>query len=262
VTQRKIANESWYDHPRYYDIAFCGETVQEADFIEAACQKYCPFPVKNLLEPACGTGRLVTEMAARGYQLTGFDLSLPSLQFLRQRLKRRKLQANILAADMTDFSLAKPVDAAFCTFNTFRHLTTEEAARSHLECVANHLRPGGIYILGFHLFPPDADDECVERWTESSGRTKVTVTLRVLNTDHRRRLETLRVCILAREGDREIRFRDEFPFRRYTVSQFRKLLASVPAFQLRDVYDFWYEIDHPLKLDNSMADTVFILQKV
>jgi SAM-dependent methyltransferase len=48
--------------------------------------KYCPFDVRRLLEPACGTGRLITELAARGYQMIGFDLSQPALSYLGRRL--------------------------------------------------------------------------------------------------------------------------------------------------------------------------------
>ena len=54
--------ENWYDYPRYYDIAFHSDTKLEADFIEAAGRKYCPFAVRRLLEPACGTGRLVRNL--------------------------------------------------------------------------------------------------------------------------------------------------------------------------------------------------------
>jgi hypothetical protein len=49
--------------------------------------------------------------------------------------------------------------------------------------------------------------------------------------------------------------------RLYTAAQFRKLLRTVPQFQLRDVYDFWYEIDRPLRLSNQLSDAVFILQR-
>ncbi len=252
---------SWYDYPQYYDLAFRDETGPEADFIEAACRKYCPFRVRTLLEPACGTGRLTVELAARGYRLTGLDLSEPSLDYLRRRLARRGLRANIFAADMADFRLPKPVDAAFSTFDSFRHLLTEESARQHLTCMAQALRPGGIYILGFHLLPPDASEECTERWTRRQGRTQVTVTLRVLATDRRRRLETLRISLRARSGKKEVRLRDEFQFRMYTAAQFRRTLASVPEWELCDVYDFWYEIDEPLVLNNEISDTVFILRK-
>jgi SAM-dependent methyltransferase len=251
----------WYDHPRYYDIAFRSETRPEADFIEAACRKYCSFPAKRLLEPACGSGRLTAELAARGYRMTAFDLSRPSLDYLKSRLTRRGHRATTFLADMTDFHLPSPVDAAYCTFDSFRHLLTEEAAQRHLECVAESLRPGGIYILGFHLLPLDASEECTERWTEQSGQTQVTVTLRVLATDRRRRIEDLRVSLLVRNGGKEIRLRHDFPFRMYTAAQFRRLLKRAPSLELCDVYDFWYDIDDPLVLDDELSDTVFILRK-
>lgn len=251
---------NWYDHPRWYDIAFQSETPPEADFIEAACRKYCAFPVRRLFEPACGTGRLVAELTARGYQVTGLDCNGPSLEFLRRRLTRRRHTAQLIQGDMADFQLHRPVDAAYNTFDGFRHLLSDDAARRHLQCVAANLRPGGIYLLGFHLLPPDADEECTERWTETRGRTRVTVTLRVLATDRRRRQETIRISLLARTGAKEARLRDEFPLRMYTAAQFRRLLAAADCFEICDVYDFWYEIDHPLKLDNQMSDTLFVLR--
>jgi hypothetical protein len=138
---------------------------------------------------------------------------------------------------------------------------TEQAARRHLECVSQSLRSGGIYVLGFHLLPMDASEEDTERWTERQGRTQVTVTLRVLSTDRRRRIERLRVCLLARVGAKEVRLRDEFSFRMYTAAQFRRLLASVPSLELCGVYDFWYEIDHPMEFNDDRTDTVFVLRK-
>jgi SAM-dependent methyltransferase len=266
----RIVNANWYDYPAYFDLAFRSETTLEADFIEAACRKYCSFAARRFLEPACGTGRLIVELAARGYQMAGFDLSESALRYCRRRLKQKKLQAEVFAADMADFRLpprspaaeeTQTVDAAYNTFNSFRHLLTEQSARSHLECMARSVRRHGLYILGFHLLPPDASDECIERWTERQGRTKVTVTLRVLATDRRKRLETLRVSLLVRDKEATLRLRDEFQFRMYTAAQFRRLLARVPAWELCDVYDFWYEIDHPLTLNNELSDTVFILRK-
>ena len=251
----------WYDHPEFYDISLRDDTPKEAAFIEAACRKYCEFPVRRLLEPACGSGRLVVELAARGYHLTGLDLNEKALRFLEKQLRRRRLAAEVLRADMSDFTLSQPAEAAFCLLNSFRHLLTEAAAKNHLEAVARNLRPGGIYILGLHLVPPDADDSSIERWRTSQGKTRVSTDLRVTETDRRRRLETLQVSLRVRRGDKLWRFRGKFQLRLYTAPQFRKLLAAVPALQLCDVYDFWYEIDEPLKLDNQMSDTVFILKR-
>lgn len=266
------ARMGWYDYPQYYDIAFQSETLPEADFIEAACRKYAAGPVRTLLEPACGTGRLVVELTRRGYQVFGLDASLAALGYLRRRLRRRKLSSLVFAADMSRFGLTRPVDAAYCTFDSFRHLLSEEAARRHLAAAAEAVRPGGVYILGLHLLPPDASEECIERWTERRGRLQVTVTLRVLRCDRRRRLEWIRISTLVRNHPpqqspftnppgRAIRFRDEFPLRIYTARQFRRLLAKVPQWELADVYDFWYEIDHPMQLSDQTADCVFILRR-
>lgn len=257
----KIIDGNWYDYPEYCDLAFRSETKREADFIESACRKYCPFPVRRLLEPGCGGGRLVLELAKRGYRMTGFDTSEPALAYLRKRLKRHRLRANVLRAELADFQLPRPVDAAFCTFNTFRHLLSEEAARRHLQCVAHSLRPGGIYILGFHLLPLDVAEEDCERWTETEGNTRVTATLRVVSTDRRRRIERLRISLRVRSAAADLRIRSEFPLRMYTAGQFRKLLRSVPELELCDVYDFWYEIDEPLELNDERTDTVFVLRR-
>ena len=115
--------------------------------------------------------------------------------------------------------------------------------------------------MAFTCCPSNAAEECIERWRQRQGRTQVSVTLRVLSTDRRRRMETLRVSLLVRDGEKIIRLRHDFPLRMYTLAQFRRLLKAVPSLELCDVYDFWYEIDRPLVLNDEMSDTVFILRK-
>ena len=177
--------------------------------------------MRRLFEPACGSGRLIAALAGRGYTMTGLDLNRPALDYAAKRLKRRGLSAELIAGDMADFRLKRPVDAAYCMLNSFRHLLTEEAARRHLECVADALRPGGIYLLGFHLLPPDASLECTERWRERHGKTQVSVTLRVVASSRRRRIERLRINALVRTPKGELRLVDEFPLRIYNATQVR-----------------------------------------
>ncbi|MGH9194618.1 MAG: methyltransferase domain-containing protein [Acidimicrobiia bacterium] len=250
-----------YDYPQYYDLAFRLETRAEVEFIEAACRKYCPFPARRMLEPGCGGGRLVVALAGRGYDMVGFDLNQPSVEYLMRRMKRRKLRAEVFRADMAEFRLTQPVDAAFSAWDTFRHLTSERAARRHLECVAASLQQGGIYLLGFHLLPLRASDQRLEHWSARHGSTRLTVTLQVVATDRRRRIEEISILMQVRTRSGDLRLRTQFPFRMYTAGQFRKLLASVPQFELCDVYDFLYEINHPLQLNDEITDTVFVLRR-
>jgi SAM-dependent methyltransferase len=265
MAKSPILQANCYDYPQYYDIAFQAYTQREANFIEAACRKYCPFDARRLLEPACGSGRLITELSSRRYQVTGFDLSQRALSYLRRRLARRRLHAEIFEADMSDFRLGRPVDAAFCTVSTFHYLLTERAARGHLECIAASLRPGGIYVLDLHLLALDPDEgkskRYVKRWTDRRGETNVAVTLRVLRTDLRRRIENLRVCFLARRGSKELRLRHEFQSRTYTARQFRRLLGSVPSLELCNVYDSRYDIEQPFAMNDATAYGVFVLRR-
>jgi len=262
MAKTRILVANCYDYPQYYDIAFQAYTQLEADFIDAACRKYCPFVARRLVEPACGTGRLITGLAARGYQMIGFDLSEPALRYLRRRLARRLLHAETFQAEMSNFRLTRAVDAAYCTVNTFRHLLTEHAARGHLKCIADSLRPGGIYILGLHLLPLNSKEENIWHWTEQRRETKVTITLRSLRIHLRSRTENLRVCMLVGRGSKELSLWYEFQFRTYTARQFRRLLDSVSSLELCDVYDFRYDIRQPIALNDEMAYQVFVLRRL
>jgi len=261
TTRSRILAASWFDYPQYYDIAFQAYTLGEANFIEAACLKYCPFDARRLLEPACGSGRLTTELAARGYQMVGFDVSQPALSYLRRRLTRSRLHAEIFEAEMSNFRIGQPVDAAYCVISTFRHLLTEQAARGHLECIARSLRPGGIYVLGLHLLPLGGDNEQSECWTQRRRQTKVTVTLRFLRTDRRHRIEDAQVCLMARSRSNELRLQHAFQMRTYSPRQFRRLLDSVPSLELCDVYDFRHDIEQPSALNDEATYTIVVLKR-
>jgi SAM-dependent methyltransferase len=276
-------NISWYDIPRYYDIAMQDEGDGEVAFIKSVIEKFnltSNLKTKGckILEPACGTGRLIAPLVKAGHHVTALDLSPAMVNYSREQLVRgmgilpmknknsnhlaRKLSASILVADMTDFRLKDKVDLGVCLLDSFRHLTTEEAAVSHLQSMARAIRRGGIYLLGLHLLPMDASLECTERWTQERKGTKVTTTFRVTSASRRERIENIRVSTLVREKGKELRFRDEFPLRIYTASQLKSLIAKVPEWRIESVHDYWYELDYAMKLDDEMSDTVLILRRV
>ncbi len=92
------------------------------------------------------------------------------------------------------------MDAAFNTFDSFRHLLTEKDALCHLNCMADAIRPGGLAHCGSAFFPPDAAEECIERRGRAGVARCLTATLRVLRMDHRLRREWLRIVLTIRRG--------------------------------------------------------------
>jgi ubiquinone/menaquinone biosynthesis C-methylase UbiE len=202
-------------------------------------------------------------MASRGYDVTGLDLSQSMLDYLQQRLETQGLEANLVLGDMTAMDFAQKFDSAFCTFNTFRHLTSTVDAVKHLRSVADNLRSGGLYILGFHLIPMDADPDCTERWKASDGSVKLKVKLKVIDFNRKARQERLRVSIKAKKPSGKIqRIHSEFPLRIYTPKQAKKLFRKVEdVFEVCGIYDFDYDIDEEREFDNDLTDALFVLRR-
>jgi len=258
---RRTVDGGWYDHPAYFEIAFQSETKREAKFVVDVWNRFGSGPLRRVLEPACGGGRVVRALAKRGYELVAFDDNPKALEYLRARLREEGTTADVFAADLADFQIAAPVDLAYCFCNTFRHLLILQSAERHLRCVSKALRPGGLYLLGMHIMPVDVDPQDEERWTASRGDVKVTTTLTVRETFERKRKEVLRITMdvdMPTDGFRTV---CEATLRLYDVAEIRKLFGRVREFELVETYDFLYDADDPIKLDEYSSDVVFVLRK-
>jgi SAM-dependent methyltransferase len=260
-----MSETNCYDYPQYWDLAFADETGQECEFLIQCSQMYLAGDAKRVLEPGCGGGRLVVALAARGYDVTGYDLSNTAIDFLKQRLDTEGLQARAVVADMQSFVASPPVDIAINTVSTFRHLLTEQSALAHLRVMAESIRPAGLYIIGMHLLPPDADLEDEELWTEKDDSVKVEMRLTVVDGSRETRQETLRFDMTVEDLETQDgipqEFRSEYPMRLYSATQIQELFSQVPEFELIGVYDYWYDIKAPQPLDDWLGDAVFVLRR-
>jgi SAM-dependent methyltransferase len=111
-----------------YDIAFDWDISEEVDWLVGVLEP------ASILEPGCGSGRMLEAFAERGLEAAGFDVSPPMVELARGRLAGR---GSVVVADMTDFDLGRRFDGAVCPINTLLHLTREQLAR-HLDCMARH----------------------------------------------------------------------------------------------------------------------------
>ena len=121
-------------------------------------------------------------------------------------------------------------------------------------------------MLGLHLLPPDADLEDEEEWSITEGDVTVSIQLTAMNGSRERREETLRFVMtvqdpeLPEEG--RLQTQSDYRMRTWEAGQIIDLLKCVPEFELRGVFDFWYEIDDPLELSDELGDTVLVLQRL
>jgi SAM-dependent methyltransferase len=253
---------SVYDYPKYYDVLFGADWKAEYQFLLACFRKHADGRVSRLLEPACGTGRLLVKFAQAGYGVTGNDLNPKAVDYCNRRLVRHGFPPTAEVADMADFRLPQKVDAAFNTINSFRHLSTEEQAENHLQCIADSLTRGGIYILGLHLTPTwGRPSSSSESWTARRGRLVVRSRMWTTTLDRRLRQERSRFRLDLQTPGRRLRLDDELVFRTYTAGQFQSLLDRVPELERVADYDFGYRIDQPIRVGAETEDVVVVLRR-
>ena len=130
---------NWYDLPTYYDVSFSYDMRDELAFLKIIFKKYSNSAKPKLLEPACGTGRLILPLIHNGFDCSGFDLNKNAILYLKNKLRRRKINANIYYDDMVNFKIHNKYDGIYCTVDTFRHLLDENDAKKHLITIKNAL---------------------------------------------------------------------------------------------------------------------------
>ena len=111
----------------------------------------------RLIDFGCGTGRHVAFFAARGFDVTGVDLSPHMLEVCRGKLRKRGLRARLVEADFTrlDPAALGVFDYVLCMFSTLGMIRGREARARCLRSMRDVTRPGGFLALHVHnaLYP-------------------------------------------------------------------------------------------------------------
>ena len=254
-----------------HQLAADGDTGKEADFLEAVLKHYGPKArgaKATVLEPACGSGRLVLELARRGHQVDGFDLSRPMLRYarLRQRALPPAIRDRISfrEARMQAFRpKANHYDLAHCLLSTFKYLLTEKDAAAHLRRVSRALKPGGLYVLGVHLADYRNRSRDHERWIGERDGIKVTCDTRTGPPNPRTRIEHLSNRLrVRRPGIRKTEtITTRWTCRTYDAGQLGDLIASIPEFEVAGSHDFAHQLAIRRPFDDSQEDLVLVLRK-
>jgi SAM-dependent methyltransferase len=153
----------------------------EVDLLAHCFRRYARRPVRRVLDIACGTGPHLVRLADRGYQVAGLDLSPRNIEFLRERLEAKGHAGELMVGDMTDFRLARPVDAAICMQDSQGHLLTNEELIAHLRAVARGLRKGGVYVFDRYMASSWTNPARSWSWSRRRGRLIVRASFSALN---------------------------------------------------------------------------------
>lgn len=122
----------------------------------------------QLLELACGTGRVLAAFVRAGYMVYGLDRDAGMLEVLRNTLPRGASRSVfVFQGDMGSFQLHKQFPIILLTCNTLGTLS-RRSRQATLDCVCRHLLPGGIFATSLpnpeilRNLPEEGDPEIEE----------------------------------------------------------------------------------------------------
>ena len=109
----KSAWEEFFDRhaPIYETNEFTQNTAYEVEFI---IEELGLTPGASILDIGCGTGRHSIPLAARGFAMTGVDLSAGMLEVAAKAAQAANVGIRLVHSDATTFSIDEQFDAAIC----------------------------------------------------------------------------------------------------------------------------------------------------
>ena len=198
------------------DVKNPEQSREEAGYVEQALALE---PGSKVLDVPCGVGRLSLELADRGHQVTGIDITGPFVDDARHEAERRGLSVGWYERDMRDISWTEEFDAVACFWGSFGYFD-EEGNREFLKNVANCLKSGGRFLVDTHV-----TETLLPRLSQmrSWKRVSETIVLEDHDYDHvTSRTETKWTLI----GDGEI-FEESTSIRLYSYRELCSMLADV-----------------------------------
>jgi len=260
-------SEELYTLPGYYDVAFSWDLKDEIAFFGELFRRHVPFPVENILEPACGTGRFLVALPGHGYRVTGYDASDAMLEYARRRVDEAGVAGSVtmLQEDMQTARFPREFDAALNSINSLGYLLEEQDIVSHLRRTGQALKTGGIYIV--HLScawdgPPDMDHNT---WEMERDGVRVKTTWLIESEDPVTK-RSHHVCTMEVDdhGERQLMI-DRHTLRLWTYEDLRRFIDRSETLRLEAIYTETSEhASVPLgtHINGEMGNLYYILKAI
>jgi SAM-dependent methyltransferase len=143
--------KQWYEElfqdfaDKYDREIFTSGTAGEVDFIEKEIAFRRDF---HILDIGCGTGRHSLELARRGYNVAGIDLSASMITKAKALAEKENLGIEFQVRDARDFNFNESVDLAIMICEgAFPLMESDEMNFSILRNAFSSIKPGGKFIF-------------------------------------------------------------------------------------------------------------------
>jgi cyclopropane fatty-acyl-phospholipid synthase-like methyltransferase len=141
--------EEWFDSPLYEKLYVNRDETEALQLVELLEQTLSLHRCSEILDLGCGRGRHAINLARKGYQVTGIDLSEHAIGTAKEKAADRGLDnVHFEVRDMRNPLPAK-FDAIVNLFTTFGYFLDDEENARVLDSVVQMLEPGGIFVLDY-----------------------------------------------------------------------------------------------------------------
>ncbi|MBN2732897.1 MAG: class I SAM-dependent methyltransferase [Balneolaceae bacterium] len=141
--------EEWFDSPLYEKLYVNRDESEALQLIELLEETLSLHACSHILDLGCGRGRHAINLARKGYQVTGIDLSVQAIQTAQEKVEQLNLQnVDFQVRDMRN-PLPQTFDAIVNLFTTFGYFMADKENARVLDSVVQMLKPGGIFVLDY-----------------------------------------------------------------------------------------------------------------
>lgn len=123
-------------------------TTEDVELILELLEKH---QCKNVLEPFCGTGRILLPIAQKGMKITGIDASQGMLDRLNKKLKEKsesvKKNVSVSHAELVSYTWPSGFDAVILGGNCFFEFGSLAEQQEILTKAYESVKPGGYIFI-------------------------------------------------------------------------------------------------------------------
>ena len=137
---------SWFDSPHYHRLYAHRDESEAVAFVDRLIRQLEPRDGAAVLDLGCGSGRHSRGLAARGFRVTGIDLSAESLERAR---RRPGPYVRFVEQDMRRPFGTRTFDCVLSLFTSFGYFEDRMDHLTVIRNIATSLKPGGTVVLDY-----------------------------------------------------------------------------------------------------------------
>jgi len=138
--------KDWFNSPYYYQLYFKHDKTEATAFIHNLLKYLDPLQGSLMLDIGCGKGRHSVQLASKGFDVTGIDLSERSIGIAK---KRENDLLHFYVHDMRLPFFINYFDYAFNFFTSFGYFDTQRENNNAIRTIAQSLKPNGTFVIDY-----------------------------------------------------------------------------------------------------------------